>query len=259
MIVPAAGSSIDRFNPYPVILKDRIPTLWNIHYINLDRLPILDTTNLDELEWVNGNVSLSLSDRERAIHEKNIDTEHDDVMVNIKAGLCAILVGHTRVGKKVRVFGLSRDMGGIDTLIFVTDLRLDLASHTIVADACILPMTRDIVEIIGATLYRLELSGIGVISVAGEHMKAWKRLLPVFTERCRKWEHKSSCEYIKKGFVPISVEHSEIPLCGCGKGVETTAFSKVHRVEGACRTCDEGGYWAIICSFLSGECRAGRQ
>lgn len=87
------------------------------------------------------------------------------------------------------------------------------------ADACVLPMIVD-----ASSFGRLQLMQVNTI---GEEVKAWKRLIPAFTERCRGWKHKKSCEYNVKGIVPLSLEIAESPICTCGRGIGIKAFRKV--------------------------------
>lgn len=218
-------------NNFPVILQDNTLTVWNIHHLRLDRIPALDISRAHKLDWINPHVSLMFSDCERAVREKQTQVTSGvrDVMVDVKDTLHALFTSVAGVhGSKYRVFGLTDpSRGGIYTLIFVTDFRLDLASHTIVADACILPLTHTIVEEISNTLTKLHNDGLVKIQTLGEEVTAWKRLLPALTERCREWKHKASCEYIVQGVVPLSLKMAETPICSCGQGVGIDAFRKV--------------------------------
>ena len=65
---------------------------------------------------------------------------------------------------------------------------------------CVLTLTEDLVS-------RLS-NAIGTLSkgtdwtqalTKPDEVKAWKHLLPAFTERCRKWAHSANCEYLSKG------------------------------------------------------------
>ncbi|CAH0385498.1 unnamed protein product [Bemisia tabaci] len=51
--------------------------------------------------------------------------------------------------------------------------------------------------------------------------KAWEALMPSLVERCRTWEHVSSCEYVLTGEVPRAHEENgsaSSPICSCGVG-----------------------------------------
>lgn len=229
VIVPISGPGSSggfSLNPFPVFLRDRKMSLWNIHRVNCDRLPVLDI--LDTNDWTVIHIGLSMSTREKTLHDLYVSspTNHDDVLANVKNALCSIISFGFKV-RSSRVLGFSQSIGGIDTLIFVTDVYLDLASHTLIADAFILPLTVQLVTNIHKSLFQLHQVGIVSIEVFGESGKALKRLLPVFTERCRRWEHTPTCEYVKRGVVPLTVDREKIPICSCGMGKGVEKFMKV--------------------------------
>jgi len=173
-----------------------------------------------------------MSDRERALINSGI---HTNVLMNLKDSLRTILISAAGVsGTKYRIFSLIESQGPDDTvstlpdtLIFIMNIRLDLPSHTVVADGYVLPLTQDIILTCRALLGTIETEMLG-IKMFGDEPKAWKQILPAFAERCRQWKHKSdSCEYILKGSAPLSVESKESPLCSCGRGQDLEAFLRV--------------------------------
>ena len=105
----------------------------------------------------------------------------------------------------------------VDTVIFVTALRLDLASHGFVVDAQVLTLSEHMVHKVGDTLTAIHRE-VRLIEFHGEEAAAWKQLLPAFAERCRTWKHGKNCEYLAKRKIPLSLEYDEDPLCSCGKG-----------------------------------------
>jgi len=234
-MLATAHNSFDKF---PVILREKTPTLWNIHYVNLDRLPALDTSDSKKLDWISPHLALTFSDREHALRKTNgVLSGGRGVLVDIKDTLQILLVTAAGVqGPRRRVFGLADSSQHEDhhpyALIFVADLRLDLASHTIVADACILPFTNDIPGNVSQIFSKLKQGELIKIKTVGEETKAWKRLLPAFVERCREWKHGDSCEYIAHGAVPLSLELGESPICSCGQGVGVDSFRKVREWVG---------------------------
>jgi len=149
-------------------------------------------------------------------------------LMNLKHSLHTIFIRAAGVQKtKSCVFTLMNNMN-VDTLLFVTDLRLDLASHTIIADGYVLSLTLDITHSILDILGGIHDAAVHV-KMFGEELKAWKQILPVFAERCRQWKHKDSCEYLLKGVVPLSEESDEDPLCSCGRGKDIDGFSKFNK------------------------------
>ena len=109
----------------------------------------------------------------------------------------------------------------VDTIIFVTALRLDLASHGYVIDAQVLTLSESTTRDVTDTLAAIHQESM-LIEFYGEEAVAWKRLLPAFAERCRTWEHVQNCEYLAEEKIPLSLEHHGDPLCSCGKGKDAT-------------------------------------
>ena len=109
----------------------------------------------------------------------------------------------------------------IDTVIFVTALRLDLASHVFVIDAQVLTLSEHMANKVRDTLGAIH-SEVRLIEFHGDEAVAWKRLLPAFAERCRTWKHGQNCEYLARKTVPLSLEYDGDPLCSCGKGQDVT-------------------------------------
>ena len=164
-----------------------------------------------------------MTDRELALKERGIRT---DTLKNVKETIYTILVGATGVQQhRSRVFGLSVK-GNVDTVIFVPTLRLDLASHTLIADAYALPLNEDLYRQVEGTLAAV-VDEILRVELWGDEVATWKRLLPVLVERCRTWKHGPNCEFLAKKSMPLSLEHENDPLCSCGKGKDvSTAFLK---------------------------------
>ena len=53
----------------------------------------------------------------------------------------------------------------------------------------------------------IDQSDICVFATRKEEMDIWKHLLPAAVETCRRhWKHKSSCEYLIQGKIPLSTE-----------------------------------------------------
>ena len=171
-----------------------------------------------------------MTDRERAFRERNIRT---DILTNIKTTIHAILVGATGIQQRQsRVFGLDVNRN-TDTVIFVPTLRFDLASHTLVADAYVLPLNDDRVKKVEKTLVAI-VDGMAHVELWGDEETSWKRLLPALAERCRTWKHGPNCEFLAKRTIPLSLEHEKDPLCSCGKGKDVSAaFMKEKKWESA--------------------------
>ena len=226
-------------NLFPISREDRLFNLLNVHYLNLNRLPALKLpVKHEKLKWVSWHLGLTLSANEKIARDNS--AQHDPgSLVNLKASIATIFIkwaGVEKSSKNVKsrfhpqAFGLYNPTDGIrvHTLIFVNDIRLDLASHTIVADACVIPLSEQNLDKLSPALMRLSGPGHGLIRVVtpDNEIKLWKLLLPALAERCRTWKHLPTCEYLLQG-IPAYMEALEFeasPLCSCGKGKDLGTF-----------------------------------
>ncbi|KAG1879717.1 hypothetical protein F4604DRAFT_1751188 [Suillus subluteus] len=212
---------------FPVIPHKGDLALWNMHRVNLDQCVPFSITNKKALDWVNPHVSLMLSERERRIPE-SLTTR--STLLDIKHTL-HVIFGHasgTTDDKPPLCYALQEEQK-IFVMLFITDLRLDLGSHAIVADAWVMPSSPEPakIEAFGKVSTHV-MSGTNMkqLGIAAEERKAWMHLLVAATERCRTWEHKTNCEYRAKGAIPLTFEPDRNPICSCGAGVGTEAFVK---------------------------------
>jgi hypothetical protein len=209
--------------------------LLNVHYLNLNRLPALKLPVKDEkLRWMSLHLGLAFSDNERIARENSTQQDRGS-LVNLKESIAEVFIRWAGVKKssenmksRFHPIGLHTRSGGIGvhTLIFVNDIRLDLASHTIVADACVIPLSLHNVYKVSPALGRLSDIGFVVIQTTDDETKLWKLLLPAVAERCRTWKHLPTCEYLLQG-TPAYMEDLEFktsPLCSCGKGKDLGTF-----------------------------------
>jgi hypothetical protein len=233
VVVPIAeplqpdGFALNRF---PIPLTDKVGTPWNLHHLQLDRLPILDVSRRSRVNWISPHLGLTLTDRERVLMTRDV---RSDTLTNIKRTIHAILAGAAGIrGRRSRIFGLNFE-GNMDTVIFVPTLRFDLASHTFVADAYVLPPDMARLEEV-ANMLMVIFKELCNVELYGDEVAAWKRLLPALAERCRTWKHGPNCEFLAEKKIPLSLEHEDDPLCSCGKGKDVSAaFRKEKNWESA--------------------------
>ena len=233
---PDYENSLDlSLNPFPISREGQLFNLLNVHYLNLNRLPALKLPlKHEELEWMPLHLGLAFSDNEKIAGGSS--KQQDPVpLVSLKETIAGIFFGWAGVGNssvnvksRFHPIGLSnqRDEIGIHTLIFVNDIRLDLASHTIVADACVIPLSHRLVNFDKLFSALRRIVGHVLINTPDDETKLWKLLLPALAERCRTWKHLPTCEYLRQG-VPAYMEGLEFdasPLCSCGKGKDLGTF-----------------------------------
>ena len=129
-------------------------------------------------------------------------------------------------GQQARIFGINNPgHGGVHILVFVSCLRLDLANHTVVLDAAILPLHDPIMPKLRPFLEKLTGVRLCNVVVDDDELRLWKEIIPAWVERCRQWEHRPSCEYLSKSRIPLSVEHGRNPICSCGEGTLPPRYS----------------------------------
>ncbi|KAJ7746839.1 hypothetical protein DFH07DRAFT_889361 [Mycena maculata] len=205
-----------------VLAQGRRPVVWNIPRVNLASLPIMEAKLLDRHNLtLTVHCDLSFSDREQSLRKNSSQY----LIVQIKETIMALFAGIIQQ-KGPNVIRLSNpDDGGIYTIIFCNGIRMDLSSHTFIVDACVLPLTEDLMEgRRGLNIVGLSSQGM-TINTRGDEADAWKYLFVGFTERCRTWKHTANCKYVNSNQVPASVKYAQNPLCGCGEGIDLGALS----------------------------------
>ena len=65
MIVPIPDSGALGLQNFPLLFDGQVLSSWNVHYLNLERLPSLLSDNKHKLDWLGVHVGLGFSDRER--------------------------------------------------------------------------------------------------------------------------------------------------------------------------------------------------
>ena len=198
------------------MVTEKVEAPWNTHRLNLDILPTLEISEPAPLEKIPIQLVWAVTERERSLRNAK---DRTDTLLNVKGTIHAILSDFPG-SRRARVFSLHTNKN-IDTVIFVTALRLDLASHGFVVDAQVLTLSERMVHEVGGTLSAIQRE-VRLVEFYGDEAVAWKRLLPAFAERCRTWKHGRNCEYLAGNTIPLSLEYDGDPLCSCGKGQDVT-------------------------------------
>ena len=214
---------------FRMTIDSGIPTLWNLHYLNLDRCPTFKLSKRpNAFNWFIPLVSHMFSYRERAARDNREVVPVQDTFLNVKDSLHTLFYSATGqgTGQTHTAFGLVNPATRvIYAIILVSDLRLDLAAHTIVADSWVIPGSDNI-----QSKLMDELTTILSIKTDEDESEAWRYLLPLFIERCRVWGHKANCEYLTQNSAPLypgaSSDQNKVPYCSCGMGVGTEVLRK---------------------------------
>ncbi|KAF9527998.1 hypothetical protein CPB83DRAFT_894716 [Crepidotus variabilis] len=220
-------------NLFPIYRRQQSLNLLNIHYLNLKVLPTLRLqVPKTKLQWISTHFGMTFSDNERALNQQG-DPIAKGTLVNLKETVLALFLSYAGLNKDAQnqqqqVIGLTSPTSGIQTytLIFINDMKLDLAGHTIVLDACVVALTDPLVARIGPLLSRLMDDGFISLVTHDDEVRAWRQLLAAAAERCRTWQHTPNCEFMTRGIPRILDGVEENPLCSCGKGKNLGAFGR---------------------------------
>lgn len=201
--------------PFPLVrLSDSMLANWNLPYVNLQNMQRLEIDQ-DYVKWINGFLLSMFSDRETRYRGNKSDllTNFKNILhiIFTKLQTCVIRL-------KPQNYSLTSDPNDSDLpiILFITGIYFDFNSHSVMAEAYVLPITPDI-RLFGS------LSGTDV-TMNDEDMKFWRRALPAMVERCRDWSHKPTCEY--RSQIPVSVKKGESPICSCGLGKVSPNFDR---------------------------------
>lgn len=206
-----------RLQPFPVVFRAPQPTLWNIHYLNLDSMPLLKASAPTGLDWLKGHINLTMSVRERADETTHL---RPNPFLHIKHTIANILFRSSDQEQRCRIFGMKqRGAASLQIVIFVHALRLDLPSHTVVADSYVLPLASNALAAQQTLQEITTLEAHAYREISNEQLQDWKQLIPALVERCRTWKHLETCQYLQKGTIL-----DESLLCGCGEGSVSPSF-----------------------------------
>ncbi|KAF8070472.1 hypothetical protein FPV67DRAFT_1413720 [Lyophyllum atratum] len=212
-------------NPFPVVTVGTVTNSWSIHRLNLSCLPVLAAQGSEISGWFGPHAGAMMSSRERSLRKKDTN----DMLMSVKDTIHSVLVHSSGVqGPAKRLFGFyDGPTNNCDTVIFISDLRFDVHSHTMVCDGYVLPLTRKLlVEMEGPFTELLNKGNLVNVRAREDEMRAWKLLLPALVERCRTWQHGENCEYKAQGRIPLAEVMEQDPLCSCGKGKDAEGMLK---------------------------------
>nr|XP_018905173.1 PREDICTED: uncharacterized protein LOC109035832 isoform X2 [Bemisia tabaci] len=204
----------------------KIPMPWSAMRINLDAMPPLDVSNKESISWMIYFFSGMLPHPKKQLRESDATYDVRSRLKKLLLGLFVHFVGLDDVEVQT-IFGLSTQNLGIQTLIFASNLRLDLANLSVVLDAAVIPLSHEMLGTEEMTKFLSQLSSSGllrILSISDEQNVSWKVLLPAMVERCRAsntWKHTPRCEYLKVGEIPLPVGLDEVgksSICSCGIG-----------------------------------------
>ena len=220
---PASSARIPggfEINPFPVV-QGRQPVPWNIPRVVLSQQPcVMAPLKFDCLH----HLSVAMSEDDiRYDTLPGMKGAFSKVKQNIVALFSSIAGKHPNsMGISYKAFGFWKDKVA-DTLIFTHAIHHERDTGSICLEAFVVPLNVSRVKLIARLLRNHD--DVGWLSIGEGEMTLWKQLLPACVERCRAtWDHKSSCQYLVKGRIPLSTAQGKIPICGCGEGLDVENF-----------------------------------
>lgn len=225
-------------NQFPVLLHNgvpNVPTPWNVPHVDLDKSPTLD---IKKSGWADLHLLHMMSKLEVELLNFR-GNSHLKALVDVKQTLRMLLQSHFRAQHPVYIFSRAAapDILYDMAVIFIPELKLDVALNTFVTDAYILPLDPHHNHFLLPRLVDVLYQGT-IIPCNDDETRAWSSLIPACIERCRTWAHKHDCAYLKQGAVLATQEPGGISICECGKGNVSPAF--LQRKE-----------WAFLAPFVT--------
>ena len=175
---------------YPVLLDSDIFTAWNMPYLKLNSLPVLDMRQQERLDWLTTHTSMMFSASERSLRSNPQlqASVGERTRVEFKDSLFSLFMHYSGLqGPRACMFGINCPTdGGVHILFFVSSLRLDLSNRTVVLDTAVLPLHDTLMPRIASFLRTLTNNGgLCQIRVTEAEMRVWKQVLPALVERGR--------------------------------------------------------------------------
>ncbi|RWA11040.1 hypothetical protein EKO27_g4056 [Xylaria grammica] len=207
---------------FPIRSQSGKPVNCNMPYLDLQKCPVIQTTQHSRLGWLVPHLSLAMSARERALREKEDlpRSTGEQIRLDFKESIFTIFVQFAGLqGTKSPVFYLNNPAnGGVHVIILASALRLDLANRTVVLDCAVLPLYDALMPNVMDSLAKLHGFSFVTVKVNDAELRLWRHTLPTYVERCRNWAHRDSCEYAISGSIPLNTENGNPLICTCGNG-----------------------------------------
>lgn len=213
--------------PVTLLKPFSIPATLNIPHLNLDTLPILALDDKKRIRFLTTLTSSTFSFRERQLRDEASQATNTGISssarLNFKESLFTMfMLASGLQGGQTGLFSITHPhRGGKHMLLFVSAIRLDSAHGSVVLDAAVLPITKQLIASreLESFLLMLKVLECCELTVDDAELALWRKTLPAFAERCRTWEHEpATCEYAAAAHGDVSAGAIEQVLCSCGRG-----------------------------------------
>lgn len=219
---------------------------WTMSSVSLDQCPRIvprptDTNKEGTLiHWLRGHVHGATSsweapldgvselpppeedDKEKALVRnlfKMPQTTNEKIRAEFKKSLSSVFLAHASGTTGIAVLNVGL-FGSAKFVLLISGLRFDTSTLTMLLDCAVLFLDREARDKLSSTIKNSadKKFTTSMTNISPGALKLWQACLPVYVERCRTWDHQSTCEYAESSVkIPLS-RHGEECLCSCGKG-----------------------------------------
>lgn len=194
----------------------------NAPYVKLECLPVLSK---GDMTWIYEMGTSTLFSEEEKVPPGGVLPSTNSPAMNFKLCIRNALLTYDQGGSPVHIF---RERTSPDpfAIVFLSSICLDVTSAGVVGDAVVVVVEPGMERLIKGCLLGTAVTNT---TIYRDEIPLWRQALPVFAERCRQWTHVPTCEYVKKGRIPLSFEPGQNPMCSCGRGKNLGAFAENSR------------------------------
>ena len=206
---------------------------WSLPRLNIDILPSLNLSTSNDLNWIRGCLKSMFSAREEGLWMKNSKA---DPMIAFKGSLFTLIsaaVGWPENDTRIRtkpnksvVFIAQGRTSNISIILFITGIKLNSPSDSIVVDAHILPLRDEVIKILEPELKKITTGASTILCQEGEY-KFWKCYLEATMEQSRNWSHNEKCNES----IRLKPHPEESGICRCGEGQVSSDFRAIKQWE----------------------------
>lgn len=185
---------------YPLVTLGICLYSWNMPYIRFSQLPKMNIAKAETASWAKEHIMGMFSEHDRG---RCGSLHHHNPLIGYKKSLLSLFGAVMGFDCPPRTtFAITCDRNQEPLMLFVTGVYLDPSSHTVVA------------SVYASTVLAEAPGEVFQINVNSAVMTYWRTVLPSMAERCRDWEHRSECQYLKPPSSAIlEGDHS---FCSCG-------------------------------------------
>ena len=205
---------------------------WSVPRLNIDILPTLNLSPSNNLLWIRGNLKSMFSAHEEGLWMTNSKA---DPMVEFKGSMFTLIsaaAGWTDNDACIRtkpsrvILIADGDISRTSIILFITGIKLNEASDSIIIDAHILLLSDEVIKKLSPELDKVGAGAPAVISGMEEY-RFWKCYLRTIIEQNRSWSHSEKCDEITRSYI----RPQEDGMCRCGEGQVSADFRAIKQWE----------------------------